>query len=176
MHIKIISISAKNRFLLGRGVRTVQICQQTIGVCVIDAFSSEETQKNNCFFSGRTTKVQVPLPLDPGGFNFFLIFSFDEKNFFAKWFRGFNPPSPLSGPTTKKNLFFICVSKGGKPAPYMLICDHWHHFRKKKQYSLLLPGGSRKKGLLLMAGPLRPNPPPLGLNGRWNVGSLEKKV
>ena len=120
MHIKIISISAKNRFLLGRGVRTVQICQQTIGVCVIDAFSSEETQKNNCFFSGRTTKVQVPLPLDPGGFNFFLIFSFDEKNFFAKWFRGFNPPSPLSGPTTKKKLiFYLCFQRGETSTLYV---------------------------------------------------------
>ena len=28
-----------------------------------------------------------------------------------------------------------------------------------------------------MAGPLRPNPnPPLELNGRWNFGTLEKKV
>ena len=35
-----------------------------------------------------------------------------------------------------------------------------------------------KKVLLLMAGPLRPNPPlppPLELNGRWNFGTLEKK-
>ena len=31
-----------------------------------------------------------------------------------------------------------------------------------------------KKILLLMAGPLRPTP--LELNGRWNVGTLEKKV
>ena len=28
-----------------------------------------------------------------------------------------------------------------------------------------------------MTGPLRPNPPPpLKLNGRWNIGTLEKKV
>ena len=33
-----------------------------------------------------------------------------------------------------------------------------------------------KKVLLLMAGPLRPNPPPLEPLGRWNVGTLEKKV
>ena len=26
-----------------------------------------------------------------------------------------------------------------------------------------------------MAGPLRPNPPPLEPNGRWNDGTLEKK-
>ena len=30
-------------------------------------------------------------------------------------------------------------------------------------------GEAAKKGLLLMAGPLSPNPPPLELNGRWNV-------
>ena len=33
-----------------------------------------------------------------------------------------------------------------------------------------------KKVLLLMAGPLRPKPPPLELNGHWKVGMLEKKV
>ena len=34
-----------------------------------------------------------------------------------------------------------------------------------------------KKVLLLMARPLRPNPPPpIELNGRWNVGTLEKKA
>ena len=34
------------------------------------------------------------------------------------------------------------------------------------------------KKILLMAGPLRPNctPSPLKLNGRWNYGTLEKKV
>ena len=31
-----------------------------------------------------------------------------------------------------------------------------------------------KKVLLLMAGPLRPNPPPLELNGRWKFGTLKK--
>jgi len=34
-----------------------------------------------------------------------------------------------------------------------------------------------KKNLLLKAGPLRPNHPPLlELDGRWNFGMLEKKV
>ena len=34
-----------------------------------------------------------------------------------------------------------------------------------------------KKVLLLLAGPLRTNPPPPSeLNGRWNFGTLEKKV
>ena len=40
------------------------------------------------------------------------------------------------------------------------------------------PKGSRKKIRLLMARPLRPNPPtPSSLMaGRWSVGTLEKKV
>ena len=42
---------------------------------------------------------------------------------------------------------------------------------------LMVNKGSRKKTvLLLMARPLRPNlPPPLELNGRWNVGTLKNK-
>ena len=39
-----------------------------------------------------------------------------------------------------------------------------------KQITFL--GKPQKKVLLLMAGPLRPNPPPLELNGRWNVGTF----
>ena len=34
---------------------------------------------------------------------------------------------------------------------------------------------ARNKVVFLMTGPLRPNPPPLELNGRWNVGTLEKR-
>ena len=30
--------------------------------------------------------------------------------------------------------------------------------------------------ILLMAGPLRPTPPPLELNGHWNFAMFEKKV
>ena len=41
---------------------------------------------------------------------------------------------------------------------------------------MCVPKGNCKKVFLLMAGPLRPNPAPLELNGRWNVGKLEKKV
>ena len=35
---------------------------------------------------------------------------------------------------------------------------------------------AQKKVLLLMARPLRPNPPPLELDGRWNVIVGKKKV
>jgi len=41
-----------------------------------------------------------------------------------------------------------------------------------------LLGKPQKKVFLLIAGPLRPNPPsllPTELNGRWKVGTLEKK-
>ena len=44
------------------------------------------------------------------------------------------------------------------------------------QFMIVYLGKPQKKILLLIAGPLRPNPPPPSLNGRWNVGTLKKSL
>ena len=52
-----------------------------------------------------------------------------------------------------------------RPLKKILFCSFLYSIRE-----------ASKKVFFLMAGPLRPNPPPPHeLNGRWNFGTLEKK-
>ena len=59
-------------------------------------------------FSGRTTKVQDQEPHPPRPKLFIFFSSLDEKKvLFCLLVIGSLPPSPLSGPTLKKNV--VCV-------------------------------------------------------------------
>ena len=59
------------------------------------------------FVKWSTTKVRVPTPLAQT--LVVLFFRFIFKKYFFALFRGFNPPSPLSGPATKQFFFCVCV-------------------------------------------------------------------
>ena len=84
----------------------------------------------------------------PGEFSPFI----EKKVVFCLVVGGVTPLPPLSGPTTKKNTFFMCVFP--KEVKNLLICSMY-------VYALLRGGGVIKKLFFLADMALTPTPQPL---------------